>query len=111
MSCCSAVRLRHSVALRKRGLTPRTVDQPLETAKDSSGKLYLKCDYNRDGDSYRSPWTNEFDPALDDGFKPSARLRAIEENANIIWDTYRAMYYECVFLSRSSLLAPRSSCY
>lgn len=31
------------------------VDQPLKIAKDKkSGKDYLLCDYNRDGDSYRS---------------------------------------------------------
>ena len=30
-------------------------------------KDYLLCDYNRDGDSYRSPWTNEYDPPIEDG--------------------------------------------
>lgn len=31
-----------------------SVDQPLKIAKDkSTGKDYLLCDYNRDGDSYR----------------------------------------------------------
>lgn len=31
-----------------------SVDQPLKIAKDKeSGKDYLLCDYNRDGDSYR----------------------------------------------------------
>ena len=29
------------------------VDQPLEEAIDCDGRIYLKCDYNRDGDSYR----------------------------------------------------------
>lgn len=32
-----------------------SVDQPLKIARDRSmGKDYLLCDYNRDGDSYRS---------------------------------------------------------
>ena len=71
------------------------VDQPLTSAKDKkTGKLYLLCDYNRDGDSYRSPWSNEFEPPLADGFKPSDRLRSIEEKANLIFDSYRALYYE-----------------
>jgi len=70
------------------------VDQPLETAKDKTGKLYLKCDYNRDGDSYRSPWNNLYEPALDDGFMPSPRLRTLEEKMNIVFDAYRALYYE-----------------
>jgi hypothetical protein len=31
-----------------------SIDQPLKLAKDKqSGKDYLLCDYNRDGDSYR----------------------------------------------------------
>jgi len=32
-----------------------TVDQPLKIARDKAeGKDFLLCDYNRDGDSYRS---------------------------------------------------------
>lgn len=30
-----------------------TVDQPLQVEKDSSGREFLLCDYNRDGDSFR----------------------------------------------------------
>ena len=31
-----------------------SVDQPLKIARDkTTGKDYLLCDYNRDGDSYR----------------------------------------------------------
>jgi capping protein beta len=70
------------------------VDQPLDTAKDKSGKLYLRCDYNRDGDSYRSPWNNAYEPPLSDGFMPSSRLREIEEKTNLVFDSYRALYYE-----------------
>lgn len=66
----------------------------METAKDKSGKLYLLCDYNRDGDSYRSPWNNQYEPALSDGFTPDERLRQIEEKANLVFDSYRALYYE-----------------
>ena len=33
------------------------VDQPLEEAAcPRTGRKFLLCDYNRDGDSYRSPW-------------------------------------------------------
>ena len=32
------------------------IDQPLEEATDTeTGRKYLMCDYNRDGDSHRSP--------------------------------------------------------
>lgn len=39
-----------------------SVDQPLKIAKDKeSGKDYLLCDYNRDGDSYRFDQNELFD--------------------------------------------------
>jgi len=72
-----------------------SVDQPLKIARDSQvGKDYLLCDYNRDGDSYRSPWTNAYDPPLDDGAMPSDRLRQLEIDANAAFDQYREMYFE-----------------
>ena len=40
----------------------------------------------------RSPWSNEYDPPLDDGTVPSAKLRKLEVTANDAFDTYREMY-------------------
>ncbi|XP_013781869.1 LOW QUALITY PROTEIN: F-actin-capping protein subunit beta-like [Limulus polyphemus] len=72
-----------------------SVDQPLKIARDKQvGKDYLLCDYNRDGDSYRSPWSNTYDPPLDDGAMPSERLRKLEVDANQAFDQYREMYFE-----------------
>mmetsp|Transcript_36541 Transcript_36541/g.91622 ORF Transcript_36541/g.91622 Transcript_36541/m.91622 type:complete len:274 (-) Transcript_36541:104-925(-) len=71
------------------------VDQPLKIAHDSASKRdYLLCDYNRDGDSYRSPWSNRYDPPLDDGAVPSAQLRSLEVHANEVFDIYRDLYFE-----------------
>jgi capping protein beta len=71
------------------------VDQPLKVQKDpKSGKNYVLCDYNRDGDSYRSPWSNEYFPAMADGFLPSKTLRELEVTANTLFDVYRKMYFE-----------------
>lgn len=71
------------------------VDQPLKVAHDSQAKRdYLLCDYNRDGDSYRSPWTNKYDPPLPDGAVPSKKLRDIEVHANDVFDIYRDLYFE-----------------
>ncbi|CAI5710664.1 unnamed protein product [Hyaloperonospora brassicae] len=73
------------------------VDQPLEVAVDpANGRKYLRCDYNRDEESYRSPWTNRYDPVLADGsgFYPSATLRELEIQANEIFDSYRELYYQ-----------------
>ncbi len=71
------------------------VDQPLQVETDTeAGKQFLLCDYNRDGDSYRSPWTNKYYPALDDGFAPSDKIRSMEEEANGVFDAYRKLYFE-----------------
>ncbi|KAI0220915.1 F-actin-capping protein subunit beta [Lamellibrachia satsuma] len=72
-----------------------SVDQPLKIARDKTiGKDYLLCDYNRDGDSYRSPWSNQYEPPLEDGAMPSERLRKLEIEANAAFDQYRDMYFE-----------------
>uniref|UniRef100_A0A8C1UVF1 F-actin-capping protein subunit beta n=1 Tax=Cyprinus carpio TaxID=7962 RepID=A0A8C1UVF1_CYPCA len=72
-----------------------SVDQPLKIARDKVvGKDYLLCDYNRDGDSYRSPWSNKYEPPIDDGAMPSARLRKLEVEANNAFDQYRDLYFE-----------------
>ncbi|KAF6754579.1 f-actin capping protein beta subunit [Ephemerocybe angulata] len=72
-----------------------SVDQPLRVLSDrATGRDYLACDYNRDGESYRSPWSNEYDPPLEDGTVPSVKLRKLEISANEAFDTYREMYYE-----------------
>ncbi|EKM78818.1 hypothetical protein AGABI1DRAFT_75343 [Agaricus bisporus var. burnettii JB137-S8] len=72
-----------------------SVDQPLQLKTDrATGRDYLACDYNRDGESYRSPWSNDYDPPLEDGTVPTPKLRKLEIMANEAFDTYREMYYE-----------------
>ncbi|ODA81992.1 hypothetical protein RJ55_00497 [Drechmeria coniospora] len=88
-----------------------SVDQPLTIQRcKQTGRDYLLCDYNRDGDSYRSPWSNQFDPPLDEGGVggvgadgnegagegaiPSERVRKMEVKANEAFDVYRDLYYE-----------------
>lgn len=92
-----------------------SIDQPLKVRTDTAtGRDYLICDYNRDGESYRSafgiiirglhkvlilgmssvlrsPWSNEYDPPLADGTQPSEKLRKLEIAANEAFDTYREM--------------------
>jgi len=70
------------------------VDQPLKLQRDTNkGRDFILCDYNREGDSYRSPWSNQYFPASD-GFLPSSTLRKLEVDANDIFDTYRKLYFE-----------------
>lgn len=71
-----------------------TVDQPLQVSKDAQKNPYLLCDYNRDGDSYRSPWTNAYDPVIDDGVLPPPHLRELEIAANDLFSSYMQNYYE-----------------
>ncbi len=88
------------------------MDQPLTVRRCKQTKRdYLLCDYNRDGDSYRSPWSNQFDPPLDEagpggvgpggtnegageGAVPGERVRKMEIKANEAFDIYRELYYE-----------------
>lgn len=71
------------------------VDQPLQVARDKeTGQEYLLCDYNRDLDSYRSPWSNTFDPPLADANYPSESLRKLEIEANALFQGYVDMYFE-----------------
>jgi len=71
------------------------VDAPLRVAADPVDKTpFLLCDYNRDGDSYRSPWSNKYDPPIEDGALPSERMRAMEENANEVLSIYRELYFD-----------------
>lgn len=71
------------------------VDTPLQVVKDTaSNREFVVCDYNRDANSYRSPWSNKYFPAMDDGFYPNARLRAMEVVANNLFDVYRKLYFE-----------------
>ena len=93
-----------------------SVDQPLTVRRcKQTGRDYLLCDYNRDGDSYRSPWSNQFDPPLEEerkglglggvssggvsegageGAVPNDRVRKMEVQANEAFDVYRDLYYE-----------------
>jgi capping protein beta len=73
----------------------QNVDCPLKVKTDTSnGKDYLICDYNRDGDSYRSPYSNKYFPDLEDGVFPPEHLRKYEIQANELFQQYADQYYE-----------------
>ncbi|WMV57234.1 hypothetical protein MTR67_050619 [Solanum verrucosum] len=66
------------------------VDQPLQVLCDmESGKEFILCEYNRDADSYRSPWSNKYHPPLEDAPQPSLELRKLEVEANEVFAIYR----------------------
>nr|BAH29715.1 F-actin capping protein beta [Dicyema japonicum]BAJ09729.1 F-actin capping protein beta [Dicyema japonicum] len=68
------------------------VDRPLTIRKDSDGKEFLTCDYNRDADSYRSPWNNEYTDEYK-GLLPSQELRELEVRFNEVFTAYTDLYY------------------
>lgn len=56
-----------------------------------TGRDYLLCDYNRDEQSYRSPWSNEWEPDLEGAVKPGKRVREMEIKLNEGVDVYREL--------------------
>uniref|UniRef100_A0A6V7QVF3 F-actin-capping protein subunit beta n=1 Tax=Ananas comosus var. bracteatus TaxID=296719 RepID=A0A6V7QVF3_ANACO len=73
------------------------VDQPSRVQvcmDEESMKEFILCEYNRDADSYRSPWTNKYYPPLEDGPLPSVELRKLEVEANEVFAVYLDQYYE-----------------
>jgi capping protein beta len=80
----------------------QTVDQPLKTAQcPSTGLPFLLCDYNRDGDAFRSPHASVYyspetqgaSDASDHVFPPSSLL-ALEKEANETWRAYVRAYHD-----------------
>lgn len=70
----------------------------LDTA---TNKFFLACEYNNDGNAYRSPWTNVYHTVPAGGkveedklFHPPADLRRLEEMFNEVFDAYKTSYYE-----------------
>ncbi|SPC63398.1 probable CAP2 - F-actin capping protein, beta subunit [Ustilago sp. UG-2017b] len=85
-----------------------SVDQPLKVKLDNSkhgaGREFLSCEYNKDGDSWRSWISDTYHPPIspdaDDtpdgerGTRPSAPLRSLELKANDAFETYSKLYYD-----------------
>lgn len=74
------------------------IDQPLEIEVDASnGREYLKCEYNRDGEAYRSPWSNRYfpeDQAMAEAVYPSSELLQLERKFNDIFQRYANLYFD-----------------
>lgn len=68
------------------------IDNRSTIGTDDSNKDFIKCEQNRDGDSYRSPHTNKYYPNID-GMLPSKELRELEEKLNKMFLLYVKQYY------------------
>lgn len=63
----------------------------------TNGREFLKCEYNRDGDAYRSPWTNKYFPEDQDSSEavyPSSDLLALEQKFNDVFQRYAHLYFD-----------------
>jgi capping protein beta len=69
-------------------------DVPLKISTDSAGNQYILCDYNRDSDSYRSPFTNAYLPAFPKGISLPDDLREMEVMANRGFQSYLRQYFD-----------------
>ena len=65
-----------------------TLDEPLKIQIcPKTNKHYVTSKYNRDLNSYRSPWSNQYNPETEEGAAyPTHVLRGREEFFNIVFD-------------------------
>jgi capping protein (actin filament) muscle Z-line, beta len=71
------------------------VDKPLNIERcASTGGEFILCEFNKDGDSYRSPWSNLYQPPIAEATQLSETLRKLEIQANNVFNEYRRLYYE-----------------
>lgn len=68
------------------------VEQPLECSEDEYG-IFLKSEFNRDGNSFRSPISNQYSPDINNGILPCEELRELEIKFNKMFLTYTKLYY------------------
>ena len=63
----------------------------------------MSCEYNKDGDSYRSPWSNKYYPAIEEQgyepFTPTGMLLEMETQANDAFARYCKLYYDKDFIT------------
>jgi len=74
---------------------------------EAEGKPFLLCEYNKDGDSYRSPWSNQYYPPIDmsevgedyQPMYPTSELLSMELKANDAFQRYAKLYYDNNYLT------------
>eukprot|EP01065_Artemidia_motanka_P007549 TRINITY_DN1376_c0_g2_i1.p1 TRINITY_DN1376_c0_g2~~TRINITY_DN1376_c0_g2_i1.p1 ORF type:complete len:517 (+),score=186.68 TRINITY_DN1376_c0_g2_i1:151-1551(+) len=70
------------------------VDQPLKARQcEQTGHNFIICEYNRDADSFRSPWSSQYCPPLEGGVQPTPQLRELEVRLNDVFSAFCAQYY------------------
>ncbi len=66
---------------------------PLSINKSDSLGLFINSEFNHDGNSYRSPWSNEYFPDNEGHRILSNELRELEKQLNYLFKIYTQLYY------------------
>ena len=69
------------------------VDNRTKVCRDDPKGEFIMCEQNRDGDSYRSPYSNNYYPPTEDAKYPCGPLRDLEEKLNKMFKLYVKHYY------------------
>lgn len=69
------------------------VDKLLKISKDDSLGDFIKSEFNCELDSYRSPHSNKYFPAVDNAKYPPNELRELEIMLNKLFKEYAKLYY------------------
>lgn len=81
------------------------IDQPSEVSREDKLGEFLKCEYNREGDSYRSNISNQYYPAPEEGEDelrfPSENIREMETAFNKLFKEYTRLYFGGVAICSS----------
>jgi capping protein beta len=64
-----------------------------EIDSNDPNHAFLRTEFNREGNSYRNPFTNHYSPENSEGYRPSGIFRTLEENGNILFAEYVKQYY------------------
>ena len=75
------------------------VDNRTKVCTEDPKGEFIMCEQNRDGDSYRSPFSNKYFPPTEDAKYPSDALRQLEETLNKMFKIYVKLYYSNTTIS------------
>uniref|UniRef100_A0A7S4UMP0 F-actin-capping protein subunit beta n=1 Tax=Alexandrium monilatum TaxID=311494 RepID=A0A7S4UMP0_9DINO len=77
------------------------VTRPLQLKLDTDhNRYFIASTYNADGNTHRSPWSDKYFPPPEDDeaeeslYRPTERLRRLEELSNEVFEAYKTSYYE-----------------
>ena len=65
---------------------------------------FIQCEYTKDGNSYRSPWSNKYFPPTESNKLIPKELRELEEKINQLMKLYLKVYYNEDALSSAYII-------